>query len=135
MTRETQRAHVIGSGPNGLAAAITLAQAGLEVKVYEAEMQPGGAVRTMELTLPGFRHDFGSAVHPMAAGSPFFATLALEQHGLQWIHGAAPLAHRAGRRYRPAARPAAQNPAQFQTPAGVGTGARRHALLAAGIRA
>ena len=61
--------------------------------VYEAEEQPGGAARTMDLTLPGFRHDFGSAVHPMAAGSPFFAALALEQHGLQWIHGSAPLAH------------------------------------------
>jgi phytoene dehydrogenase-like protein len=93
MTRDTKRAHVIGSGPNGLAAAITLAQAGLKVDVYEAEAQPGGAARTMELTLPGFRHDFGSAVHPMAAGSPFFASLSLEQRGLQWIHGSAPLAH------------------------------------------
>ncbi len=93
MTDEMRRAHVIGSGPNGLAAAITLAQSGLKVDVYEAEEQPGGAVRTMELTLPGFRHDFGSAVHPMAAGSPFFASLQLEQRGLQWIHGSAPLAH------------------------------------------
>jgi phytoene dehydrogenase-like protein len=93
MTKETQRAHVIGSGPNGLAAAITLARAGLKVDVYEAEAQLGGGVRTMELTLPGFKHDFGSAVHPMAAGSPFFATLPLEQHGLHWIHGSAPLAH------------------------------------------
>jgi len=76
-----------------LAAAIALAQAGLQVDVYEAEAQPGGAARTMELTLPGFRHDFGSAVHPMAAGSPFFASLALDRYGLQWIHGSAPLAH------------------------------------------
>ncbi|MGD0731337.1 MAG: NAD(P)/FAD-dependent oxidoreductase [Terracidiphilus sp.] len=90
---DARRAQVIGSGPNGLAAAITLAQAGLQVVVYEAEPQPGGAARTMQLTLPGFHHDFGSAVHPMAVGSPFFASLALEQHGLQWIHGSAPLAH------------------------------------------
>jgi phytoene dehydrogenase-like protein len=76
-----------------LAAAITLARAGKRVDVYEAEAQPGGAARTMELTLPGFRHDFGSAVHPMAVSSPLFASLPLEQHGLQWIHGSAPLAH------------------------------------------
>jgi len=88
-----QRACVIGSGPNGLAAAIVLAQAGLKVDVYEAEAQPGGGARTLELTLPGFRHDFGSAVHPMGAGSPFFSTLPLAEHGLQWVHGTSPLAH------------------------------------------
>lgn len=87
------RASVIGAGPNGLAAAIVLAQAGLEVDVFEAQEQPGGAARTMELTLSGFRHDFGSAVHPMGAGSPFFSALPLGEHGLQWIHGAAALAH------------------------------------------
>ena len=65
------KACVVGAGPNGLAAAIVLAQAGLEVEVFEAESIPGGAVRTMELTLPGFLHDFGSAVYPLAAGSPF----------------------------------------------------------------
>ncbi|HEX4007567.1 MAG TPA: NAD(P)/FAD-dependent oxidoreductase [Acidobacteriaceae bacterium] len=89
----TRRASVIGSGPNGLAAAIVLARAGLQVDVYEAETQPGGATRTMELTLPGFRHDFGSAVHPMGAGSPFFSSLPLAKFGLQWVHGTAPLAH------------------------------------------
>ena len=88
-----KRACVIGSGPNGLAAAIVLAQAGLRVEVFEAEAQPGGAARTMELTLPGFHHDFGSAVHPMAAGSPFFSSLPLAEHGLEWIHSPAPLAH------------------------------------------
>ena len=87
------RANIIGAGPNGLAAAIVLAQAGLRVEVFEAEVQPGGAARTMQLTLPGFLHDFGSAVHPMAAGSPFFNTLPLVDHGLEWIHGDAPLAH------------------------------------------
>ncbi|MGB8783960.1 MAG: NAD(P)/FAD-dependent oxidoreductase, partial [Terriglobales bacterium] len=84
---------MIGAGPNGLAAAITLAQAGVKVDVFEAEDQPGGAARTLELTLPGFLHDFGSAVHPMAAGSPFFSSLSLEKHGLEWIHSPAALAH------------------------------------------
>src|SRR5277367_3984449 len=86
-------ASVIGSGPNGLAAAIILAQAGVDVEVFEAEAQPGGAARTLPLTLPGFLHDFGSAVHPLAAGSPFFSSLPLAQHGLEWVHGDAPLAH------------------------------------------
>src|ERR1700735_418735 len=86
-------ASVIGSGPNGLAAAVVLARAGLEVEVYEAEALAGGGARTMELTQPGFKHDFGSAVHPMGAGSPFFSSLPLAEHGLQWIHGTSPLAH------------------------------------------
>ncbi len=89
----TQRACVVGSGPNGLSAAIVLAQNGLHVDVFEAKSIPGGAARTMELTLPGFLHDFGSAVHPMAAGSPFFSSLNLQNHGLQWIHSPAALAH------------------------------------------
>jgi len=87
------RACVIGSGPNGLAAAIVLAQAGLQVDTFEAESIPGGAARTMELTLPGFLHDFGSAVHPLGVGSPFFASLPLKDHGLEWIHPPAVLAH------------------------------------------
>jgi phytoene dehydrogenase-like protein len=88
-----KRARIIGSGPNGLSAAIALAQAGVAVEVFEAENIPGGGARTLPLTLPGFLHDFGSAVHPMAASSPFFATLPLADHGLQWIHGDFPLAH------------------------------------------
>src|ERR1700678_1854394 len=89
----SRKACVIGAGPNGLAAAIVLAQAGLDVDVFEAESTPGGAVRTMELTLPGFRHDFGSAVYPLGAGSPFFSSVPLMDHGLEWIHSPACLAH------------------------------------------
>src|ERR1700731_3650636 len=88
-----RRGCVIGAGPNGLAAAIVLAQSGAHVDVFEAEPQPGGAARTLELTLPGFLHDFGSAVHPLAAGSPFFNSLPLQKYGLEWIHSPAPLAH------------------------------------------
>jgi phytoene dehydrogenase-like protein len=88
-----RKACVIGSGPNGLTAAIVLAQAGLEVQVFEAEATIGGAARTMELTLPGFHHDFGSAVHPFAAGSPFFSSLPLQDYGLEWIHSLDTLAH------------------------------------------
>jgi len=90
---KVSRACVIGSGPNGLAAAIVLAQAGLRVDVFEAEAEPGGAARSLPLTKPSFLHDFGSAVYPFAAGSPFFSALPLEHHGLEWIHGEAPLAH------------------------------------------
>jgi phytoene dehydrogenase-like protein len=90
---QTKRALVIGSGPNGLAAAIALAQAGLRVEVYEAEAEAGGGARTLPLTLPGFQHDFGSAVHPMAVSSPFFKSLPLGDYGLEWIQGEAPLAH------------------------------------------
>ena len=88
-----KKACVIGAGPNGLSAAVVLAQAGLRVEVFEAEAQPGGGARTMELTLPGFHHDFGSAVHPMAVGSPFFNSLPLANYGLEWIHSPSPLAH------------------------------------------
>jgi phytoene dehydrogenase-like protein len=89
----SRKACVIGAGPNGLAAAIVLTQAGLQVDILEAESSPGGAARTLELTLPGFRHDFGSAVYPLGAGSPFFSSLPLINHGLEWIHSPAALAH------------------------------------------
>ena len=89
----TPDAIVVGAGPNGLAAAIVLAQAGRTVTVYEAGGTPGGGTRTAELTLPGFRHDVCSAVHPLALSSPFFRTLPLEAHGLEWLHPLYPLAH------------------------------------------
>lgn len=84
---------VIGSGPNGLVAAISLAQAGRSVLVVEAEQTIGGGVRSAQLTLPGFVHDLCSAVHPTAVASPFLRTLPLAQHGLEWIEPLAPLAH------------------------------------------
>jgi phytoene dehydrogenase-like protein len=87
------RAAIIGSGPNGLSAAITLAQAGVEVCVYEARNTIGGAVSTAEVTLPGFHHDLGSSVYPMGRASPFFRSLPLGDFGLRWIEPDAPLAH------------------------------------------
>ncbi len=84
---------IVGSGPNGLAAAIVLARAGLSVLVIEALEQIGGGTRSDALTLPGFTHDVCSAVHPMAAASPFFRTLPLHDHGLEWIYAQYALAH------------------------------------------
>jgi phytoene dehydrogenase-like protein len=84
---------VVGSGPNGLAAAITLAQAGLSVSVFEAKETIGGGSRSMELTLPGFMHDVCSAVHPLALDSSFFRSLPLERYDIEMIQPLAPLAH------------------------------------------
>jgi phytoene dehydrogenase-like protein len=84
---------IVGSGPNALAAAITLARAGCSVLVYEANTTIGGGARSAELTLPGFLHDVCSAVHPLAAGSPFFKTLPLERFGLEWVQPEIALAH------------------------------------------
>lgn len=102
---------VVGAGPNGLAAAIRLAQAKLSVLVIEANDTIGGGARSSELTLPGFLHDVCSSVHPLAAGSPFFRRLQLEQFGLKWIEPEIPLAHpldgkRAAALYRSAERTA-----------------------------
>ena len=85
----TADAVVIGAGPNGLAAAIRLAEAGRSVLVLEAADAPGGAVRTEELTLPGFKHDTFSSVYPARAASPVFARMPLAEHGLEWVHPAA----------------------------------------------
>lgn len=84
---------VVGSGPNGLSAAITIARHGLRVLILEADKRIGGGARTEELTLPGFFHDVCSAVHPLGVGSPFFRQLPLERHGLHWLHSKFPLAH------------------------------------------
>ena len=84
---------VVGSGPNGLAAAVTLAQAGLSVTVLEAADEIGGGSRSAELTVPGLVHDVCSAIHPFGVVSPFFATLPLREHGLQWRWPDIDLAH------------------------------------------
>src|SRR4029453_5241848 len=117
-------AAVIGSGPNGLAAAIALARAGKTVAVVEAAGEVGGGARSAELTLPGFNHDVCSAVHPMGILSPFFRQLPLEDHGLVWLRPRASVAHPmpdgpAGMLYRSFER----------TPAGRGKDGSRYARL------
>ena len=84
---------VVGSGPNGLAAAIALAEAGRSVLVLEGRDTVGGGLRTEALTLPGFLHDTCSAIHPLGVASPFFRGVPLAEHGVDWIHPPAPLAH------------------------------------------
>ena len=93
MSASTYDAVVVGSGPNGLAAAIAMQQAGLSVLLLEGKSELGGGLRTAELTLPGFRHDICSAIHPLAAASPFFQTLPLAQYGLDYITPAVAAAH------------------------------------------
>ncbi len=84
---------MVGSGPNGLGAAAHLARAGLAVLVLEEAATLGGGTRTAELTLPGFRHDICSGIHPLTIASPFFNELPLEDHGLEWVHPGLPMAH------------------------------------------
>jgi phytoene dehydrogenase-like protein len=91
--RSRYDAVVVGAGPNGLAAAITLARAGHAVVVYEASATVGGGCRSAALTLPGFTHDVCSAIHAYAAASPFMRSLPLQQYGVEWIHATTPLAH------------------------------------------
>jgi phytoene dehydrogenase-like protein len=91
--RGTHDAIVVGSGPNGLAAAIALARAGRSVLVLEGRETIGGGLRTEELTLPGFLHDTCSAIHPLGVASPFFRSVPLAAHGVDWIHPTSPLAH------------------------------------------
>ena len=91
--RGTFDAVVVGSGPNGLSAAVALAQGGASVLVLEAADDIGGGTRTVELTLPGFHHDVCSAVHTTGILSPFFRSLPLEEHGLRWIVPRASVAH------------------------------------------
>lgn len=84
---------VVGAGPNGLTAAITLAKAGLRVQVYEAASTPGGGMRTKELTVPGVLHDVCSAVHPLGVASPVFQSFRLQDFGLEWLQPRYPLVH------------------------------------------
>ncbi len=84
---------VVGSGPNGLAAAVALARAGHSVKVFEGQSTLGGGARTLPLTLPGFQHDLCSAIHPMAVASPFFKELELDKHGVEYVHSPLAVAH------------------------------------------
>ncbi|MFA9412959.1 MAG: phytoene desaturase family protein, partial [Deltaproteobacteria bacterium] len=91
--RGTFDAVVVGSGPNGLSAAVALAQGGASVLVLEAADDIGGGTRTVELTLPGFHHDVCSAVHTTGILSPFFRSLPLDEHGLEWIVPRASVAH------------------------------------------
>ena len=91
--RSTYDAVVVGAGPNGLAAAVELARSGRSVAVLEAEETVGGGARSAEITLPGFVHDLGSAINALGYASPFFRSLPLEEHGLEWIHPPAPLAN------------------------------------------
>jgi phytoene dehydrogenase-like protein len=93
MPLQTLDAVVVGAGPNGLAAAITLARAGRTVRILERADEPGGGARSAEATLPGFVHDTCSAVHPFGRISPFFAGAGLERHGLRWIEPPAAIAH------------------------------------------
>src|SRR4051794_38171864 len=84
---------VVGAGPNGLSAGIVLARAGMKVLILEANETIGGGARTAEITLPGFHHDYCSAIHPMAVVSPFLTKLPLAEFGLEWAWSPSPITH------------------------------------------
>jgi phytoene dehydrogenase-like protein len=84
---------VVGAGPNGLAAAVVLAEAGRSVLVLEAKPTIGGGCRTEQATLPGFHHDICAAIHPMGVVSPLLRRLPLDKFGLKWVQAPAPMAH------------------------------------------
>src|SRR5450755_1479060 len=115
---------VVGSGPNGLAAALTLARAGLVVDVIEGADTPGGGCRTQELTLPGFHHDICSAVHPLAAASPFFLGTDLASHGVELLTPRVAFAHPLD-----GGRAAAVSGTVAQTAAGLGADERAYRRL------
>ena len=151
--RGTYDAVVVGAGPNGLAAAVELARNGRSVVVLEAEETIGGGARSAEITLPGFVHDLGSAVHPLGHASPFFENLPLEEHGLEWVHPDVPLAHpfddgtaavlersipataatlgRDGKRYRDTMEPIAADARRIQETLAGSPGIPRHPLVVA----
>ncbi|MFW5973074.1 MAG: phytoene desaturase family protein [Bacteroidota bacterium] len=93
MSQPKYDAVVVGAGPNGLSAAVRIAQEGRSVLLIEANEQVGGAARSAHMTLPGFLHDVGSAVHPLALGSPFLSSLPLGRHGLEWLHPGIQVGH------------------------------------------
>jgi phytoene dehydrogenase-like protein len=120
----TPDAVVVGAGPNGLAAAITLARAGLAVDVFERAATPGGGCRTGELTMPGFRHDVCAAVHPLAAASPFLATIDLRTRGVELLYPKVAFAHPLG-----GDRAAALRSSVSETAAGLGQDGKRYRRL------
>ena len=111
---------VVGSGPNGMAAAVTMALHGYKVKVFEGMDTFGGGTRTQELTLPGFAHDLCSAVHPLGLSSPFFTSLSLEPYGLEWLHPQIPFSHSTGEEFIPLYR------SVDETAAGLGVDEKRY---------
>ncbi len=125
----TPDAVVVGSGPNGLAAAITLARAGLTVDVFEGAATPGGGCRTEELTLPGFHHDVCSAVHPLAAASPFFLGTDLAARGVRLLAPKVAFAHPLD-----GGRAAAVSGSVDETAAGLGADAAAYRRLMAPTR-
>ncbi len=119
---------IVGAGPNGLAAAVTLAGAGAAVLVLEAASTVGGGTRTAELTLPGYRHDVCAAIHPLGLASPLLRSLPLQEHGLEWLHPTLPVAHPLDEE-----RAAAIDPSLEATAAALGSDGAAYRRLLGGI--